>query len=191
VSSAGSECPRKFYNKPNFCFFANDLIARGDALRTEPLSSVQEFEMLCSYHTEGLGPYQLRRLVVGFPPRRPGLEPRSGHVRFVVDEVALGQVFSECFGFPWQFSFYRLLHSHHLSSGAGYNWPVIGRRTKLTQSHPTPPQETKRKMRGFGSRYWSHSLRKELHRVFFCKYNMPTNVFENIFIRENEVLIHP
>jgi hypothetical protein len=36
---------------------------------------------------------QLRRLVAGFPPRRPGLEPRSGHVGFVVDEVALGQVF--------------------------------------------------------------------------------------------------
>jgi hypothetical protein len=33
------------------------------------------------------------RLVVGFPPRRPGLESGSGHVGFVVDEVALGWVF--------------------------------------------------------------------------------------------------
>jgi hypothetical protein len=33
--------------------------------------------------------------------------------------VALGQVFSEYFGFPCQFAFHRLLHNHHLSSGAG------------------------------------------------------------------------
>jgi hypothetical protein len=34
--------------------------------------------------------------------------------------VALGQVFSEYFGFPCQFAFNRLLHNHHhLSSGAG------------------------------------------------------------------------
>jgi hypothetical protein len=38
-----------------------------------------------------------------------------------VDKVALGQVFSEYFGFPRQFAFHRLLHNHHpqLSSGAG------------------------------------------------------------------------
>jgi hypothetical protein len=40
-------------------------------------------------------------------------------VGFVVGKVALGQVFSEYFGFPFQFSFHRLLHTHHLSSGAG------------------------------------------------------------------------
>jgi hypothetical protein len=34
-------------------------------------------------------------------------------VGFVVDEAALGQVFSEYFGFPLQFSFQRLLHNHH------------------------------------------------------------------------------
>jgi hypothetical protein len=37
----------------------------------------------------------------------------------VVDKVALGQRFSEYFGFPCQFSFHRPLHNHHLSSGAG------------------------------------------------------------------------
>jgi hypothetical protein len=37
-------------------------------------------------------PTQLRRLVAGFLPRRPGFDPRSGHVGFVVDKVALGQV---------------------------------------------------------------------------------------------------
>jgi hypothetical protein len=33
---------------------------------------------------------QLKQLVTDFPPRRPGFEPRSGHVGFVVDKVALG-----------------------------------------------------------------------------------------------------
>jgi hypothetical protein len=54
------------------------------------------------------------------PPRRPRFEPRSGHVGFIVNKVVLGRVFFECFGFPCQFSFHRLLHiHHHLSSGAG------------------------------------------------------------------------
>jgi hypothetical protein len=38
---------------------------------------------------------------------------RSGHVGFVVDKVALGQVFSEYFGFPCQSSFYQILHPHN------------------------------------------------------------------------------
>jgi hypothetical protein len=62
----------------------------------------------------------LRSLVAGFPQQRSRFEAGAGHVGFVVDKVALGQVFSEYFGFPYQFSFYRLLHTrHHLSSGAG------------------------------------------------------------------------
>jgi hypothetical protein len=63
-------------------------------------------------------PY-LRWLVAGSPPRRPGFEPGSAHVGFGVDKVALGQVFPEYLGFPCQFSFHRLLHTHHLSYGAG------------------------------------------------------------------------
>jgi hypothetical protein len=35
----------------------------------------------------------LRRLVAGIRPRRPGFDPGSVHVGFVVDKVALGQVF--------------------------------------------------------------------------------------------------
>jgi hypothetical protein len=31
---------------------------------------------------------------------------------FVVDKVALGQVFFEYFGFPSQFSFHRVIHIH-------------------------------------------------------------------------------
>jgi hypothetical protein len=44
--------------------------------------------------------------LASIPPRRPGFEPRSGHVGFVVDKVALGHVFFEYFGFPCQFSFH-------------------------------------------------------------------------------------
>jgi hypothetical protein len=33
-------------------------------------------------------------------------------VGFVVDKVALGQVFPDYFGFPYQFSFHQLLHNH-------------------------------------------------------------------------------
>jgi hypothetical protein len=89
-------------------------------------------------------PY-LRRLVVGFPSRLSGFEPRSDHVGFVVGKVTLGQVFSECFGFPCQFSFHRLLHTH-FSFGAG----KIG---QLVADLPsglslTLPQETKKKRRG-------------------------------------------
>jgi hypothetical protein len=64
----------------------------------------------------------------------------------VVDNVALGQVFSEYFGFPFQFSFHRLLHiHHHLSSGAG----TIGQTVADVPSglSLTPPQETKIKAR--------------------------------------------
>jgi hypothetical protein len=51
--------------------------------------------------------------------QRPGFEPRSDYVGFVVDKVAPVQVLSEYFGFPCQ-SFHRLLHIHrHLSSEAG------------------------------------------------------------------------
>jgi hypothetical protein len=73
------------------------------------------------------------RLVAGFPPRRPGFEPGSGHVGFVADKLALEQVFSEYFGLPCQSSFHQLLHNHHhLVQQAN-----SGRSTKWTQSHPT------------------------------------------------------
>jgi hypothetical protein len=36
---------------------------------------------------------RLRRLAAGLPPRRPGFDPGSVRVVFVVDKVALGQVF--------------------------------------------------------------------------------------------------
>jgi hypothetical protein len=38
---------------------------------------------------------------------------RSGHVGFVVDKMALGQVPSAYFGFPCQSSFYQIPHPHN------------------------------------------------------------------------------
>jgi hypothetical protein len=59
-----------------------------------------------------------------------------GQVGFVVDKVALGQVFSAYFGFPCQSSFHQLLNNRpHLSSGAGtigQKWP------KYKGLSPTP-----------------------------------------------------
>jgi hypothetical protein len=62
-------------------------------------------------------PY-LKRLVTAFPPRRTGFDPRSSHVGFVVDKLALTKVFSEHFAFLFRSSFYQILHTY-LSSGAG------------------------------------------------------------------------
>jgi hypothetical protein len=49
---------------------------------------------------------QLRRLVTGFPMRWPRFEPRYGHMGFVVDKVALGQVISDYLGFCCQSLFH-------------------------------------------------------------------------------------
>jgi hypothetical protein len=52
-----------------------------------------------------------QRLDAVFPPRLPGYA-YGLHVGFVVNKAALGQVFSEYFGFPCQ-SFLRFLHYHN------------------------------------------------------------------------------
>jgi hypothetical protein len=47
----------------------------------------------------------------------------SGHVGFVVDKVALGQVFSEYFGVLWQSSFHQVLYDHDYPGQVQYaNW---------------------------------------------------------------------
>jgi hypothetical protein len=75
--------------------------------------------------------------------RRPGFEPRSSHVGFVVDKVGLRQVFSEFFCFPCQFSFHRLLHTHQLSSGAGTISQLLA--DVLSGLSLTTPQEKTKK----------------------------------------------
>jgi hypothetical protein len=100
-------------------------------------------------------------------------------VGFVVDKVALGQVFFEYCGFPRQFSFHRLLHTYnHLLSGAG----TLG---QLMADIPsglslTPPQETKNLNKCF--HYFVHflyiSTRKR--RLFVC---CSVNVHLDLLIR--------
>jgi hypothetical protein len=54
-------------------------------------------------------------------------------------KVALGQVFSEHVGFPCQFSFHRLLHTLHLSLGAGTMGQIVAdvpSGLSLTLPHP-------------------------------------------------------
>jgi hypothetical protein len=54
------------------------------------------------------------------PTAAARVQPGSSLVGFVVDKVALGQVFSEYFGFPCQSLFHQFVHNHHhLSPGAG------------------------------------------------------------------------
>jgi hypothetical protein len=78
----------------------------------------------------------------------------SDYVEFLVDSVALVQVFSEYFGFFYQCLFHRLLHIHnHLSSGVG----TIG---KLVTDVPsglslTPHQEAKKKNTDWPTDGWS------------------------------------
>jgi hypothetical protein len=60
-------------------------------------------------------------------------------VGFVVDKVALGQVFPEYLGFPCQFLFHHLLHIYHLSSGAGTIGPMVA--DAPSELSLTPPQE--------------------------------------------------
>jgi hypothetical protein len=74
----------------------------------------------------------------------PGFDSRSGYQGFVRDKVALGQVFSEYFDFPCQFSFRQMLHTD-LSSGAGTISPLVaGLPSGLSL---TSPQELKRTRR--------------------------------------------
>jgi hypothetical protein len=83
-------------------------------------------EVWSSFYSE-IDIYSKWTSVAGFPPRRPGFDPRSGHVGVVVDKVVLGQNFSKYFGFPCQSLFHQLLHNHHRSSGAGtvgQKWPT-------------------------------------------------------------------
>jgi hypothetical protein len=54
----------------------------------------------------------LRRLAAGLPPRRPGFDPGSVHVGFVVDKVALGQVFPRVLRFS-PVNFIPVLHHRH------------------------------------------------------------------------------
>jgi hypothetical protein len=75
------------------------------------------------------------------PTAAARVQARVWQVGFVVDKVALGQVFSEYFGFPCQSSFHQILHHHnHLgqvqqaSSGRRAEWTQYGLHTLLCKN---------------------------------------------------------
>jgi hypothetical protein len=47
------------------------------------------------------------------PTTAARVRARVWQMGFVVDKVALGQVFSEYFGYPCESSFHQILHHHH------------------------------------------------------------------------------
>jgi hypothetical protein len=61
-------------------------------------------------------------------------------VGFVVDKVALGQVFSEYFGFPCQSSFNQFLQNHHRYHPGLVHLASSGRSTQS----PTPLNKKKK-----------------------------------------------
>ena len=54
------------------------------------MSPIDRPSLLCTPH---LAVPWLRRLITGLPPRSPGFDPESVQVGFVVEEVAVKQVF--------------------------------------------------------------------------------------------------
>jgi hypothetical protein len=69
---------------------------------------------------------------------RDGLGWTPGYAGFVTEEVELGQVFSEYFGFPCQFPVQRMLHTQ-LSFGASISVADIP--SKLTPPHKIEKHE--------------------------------------------------
>jgi hypothetical protein len=66
--------------------------------------------------------------------------PRSGYVGFMFDKVALGQVFTQYFCFPCEFSIPPATQCiiNIVIIPGWYNKAICGRRTKWTKSHHTP-----------------------------------------------------
>jgi hypothetical protein len=56
----------------------------------------------CDHHVTWNRGCAVAQAVASFPPWWPRFKHKSSHVGFVVDKVALGQVFSKYFSFPYQ-----------------------------------------------------------------------------------------
>jgi hypothetical protein len=132
-------------NKKLLRSFKRSSCSDGNIVRFNPsqIASELQYENTLGFGVEskpGKGRLYLRRLVAGFPPRRPGFDPTSGYVEFEVDKVALEQISPEYFGFPCQFSFHRTPHTHLLSGDGTIGQLVADVPTGLSL---TPPHEIK------------------------------------------------
>jgi hypothetical protein len=77
---------------------------------------------------------------------------------FVVDKLALGQVFSEYFSFLCQSSFHQLCHAH-LSFGAGAIGQLVT--SVLSGLNLTPPHEANKKMERHRKTEYGYSERRK------------------------------
>jgi hypothetical protein len=75
----------------------------------------------------GVMPYHLRHLAAGFSQRRPSFATRVAHLGFVVDKVALGQVFLRVLRFSPVSIIPPLLHIHTCMIWGLDNGPASGR----------------------------------------------------------------
>jgi hypothetical protein len=86
----------------------------------------------------GLAMPWLWRLVAGPSPRSPGFTTGSIHVGFVVDKVALGQIFLLVLVFPCQYHSTIILHTHTSSAG----WTICQLVAALQRHCFTPSKST-------------------------------------------------
>jgi hypothetical protein len=81
---------------------------------------------------KGLGSAEAQAVSHLFSPWMPGLALGLVHVKYVVEKVALGQGFSEFFGFTLSLSFHRCSPCSCITCGMNSK-PVIGR---ISKTHP-------------------------------------------------------
>jgi hypothetical protein len=101
---------RKYYSHswPHLTFHSTFIFLS----RTDTPLLIQEFVKVSSYSVVPL----LRRLVSGLSFRRSGFAPKSVRMSFVVDRVALGQVFL------WVLRFHLSISFHHGSPCSYITW---------------------------------------------------------------------
>jgi hypothetical protein len=92
--------------------------------------------MRCSGTLQGLA------IAEAVSRRLPNAAAWVGHMGFVMDKVELVQIASEYFGFPSQFSFHQMLHTHLSSVARTIGQLVADVRSGLRL---TPLHETKKK----------------------------------------------
>jgi hypothetical protein len=89
-----------------------------------------------------LRPCRAQNVSCLFPTTAARIRSQVGLCGICLGQCGTVTCISECFSFPCQFSFHRLLHTHHLSTGAG----TVGQMGPTCQvgSVSPPPQEMKK-----------------------------------------------